>query len=69
MANDPRARPTAEQLREMLTGLPLGPGQSAPPAGVYRSSSFTPPPRPPARGDETPTVNTQARKKRKWWPS
>jgi serine/threonine protein kinase len=69
MANDPRARPTAEQLREMLTGLPLGPGQSSPPAGVYRSSSFTPPPRPPANGDETPTVNTQARKKRKWWPS
>jgi hypothetical protein len=72
MANDPRARPTAEQLRDMLTGLPLGPGHSSPPAGVYRSSTFTPPARPvppvsPAIGDETPTVNTQGRKKRKWF--
>jgi hypothetical protein len=72
MANDPRARPTAEQLREMLTGLPLGPGQPAPAASVYRSSTFTPPPRPvppvsPTRGDETPTVNTEARRKRKWF--
>jgi eukaryotic-like serine/threonine-protein kinase len=72
MANDPRARPTAEQLRDMLTGLPLGPGHSSPPAGVYRSSTFTPPPRQvppvsPTIGDETPTVNTQGRKKRKWF--
>ena len=61
MASDPRARPTAEQLRELLTGLRLGKanhyGPPAPPvlgtgssphsssAGVYRSGSF-PTPRP-----------------------
>jgi tRNA A-37 threonylcarbamoyl transferase component Bud32 len=81
MANDPRARPTAEQLRELLTGLQLGSnGRSAPPT-LYRSSTFVPPqytqPRPvppvsPTRdpADETPTVHTdgpkQQRGKRKW---
>jgi serine/threonine protein kinase len=81
MANDPRARPTAEQLRELLTGLQLGSnGRSAPPT-LYRSSTFVPPqytqPRPvppvsPTRdpSDETPTVHTdgpkQHRGKRKW---
>jgi serine/threonine protein kinase len=78
MANDPRARPTAEQLREMLGGLHLGPrGHQAPPT-VYRSSTFQPPdprPVPPVSttrevhaGDETPTVHTEGRKraKRKW---
>jgi eukaryotic-like serine/threonine-protein kinase len=83
MANDPRARPTAEQLRELLTDLHLAPnGRQAPPA-VYRSSAFVPPqfgdprPVPPmssARGladsDETPTVHTTGaprRGKRKWF--
>jgi serine/threonine protein kinase len=72
MANDPRARPTAEQLREMLTGLHLAPGgPTPPPPSVYRSASYpTPRPVPPVhqtRSDETPTVNTEQRKKRKWF--
>jgi tRNA A-37 threonylcarbamoyl transferase component Bud32 len=47
MANDPRARPTAEQLRELLGGLHLGPASTPPPPTVYRSSTFVPPtPRP-----------------------
>ncbi|MEU7903321.1 serine/threonine-protein kinase [Actinoplanes sp. NPDC049118] len=48
MANDPRARPTAEQLRELLGGLHLGPpGQQQPPPTIYRASTFQPPaPRP-----------------------
>jgi len=78
MANDPRARPTAEQLRELLGGLHLGPtGQQAPPT-IYRSSTFiAPEPRPvppvsPTRDvhgpDETPTVHTKGGKrgKRRW---
>jgi len=80
MANDPRARPTAEQLRELLTGLQLNTnGRSAPPT-LYRSSTFVPPqftqprPVPPVSptldpSDETPTVHTdpkQPRGKRKW---
>jgi len=80
MANDPRARPTAEQLRELLTGLQLNTnGRSAPPT-LYRSSTFVPPqftqprPVPPVSptldpSDETPTVHTdpkQPRAKRKW---
>jgi hypothetical protein len=73
MANDPRARPTAEQLREMLTGLHLGPGSPAPPPpAVYRSASFAQPrpvpPVHPTRSDETPTVHTgRKRAKRKWY--
>jgi serine/threonine protein kinase len=43
MANDPRARPTAEQLREMLTGLHLAPGGHQAPPTVYRASTFQPP--------------------------
>jgi serine/threonine protein kinase len=72
MTNDPRARPTAEQLREMLNGLHLAPGgQPPPPPTVYRSThSFSEPrPVPPTsqtQPDETPTVHTQ-RKKRKWF--
>ena len=43
MANDPQARPTAEQLRDMLIGLHLAPGSPPPPPPtVYRSASFTP---------------------------
>ena len=75
MTNDPRARPTAEQLREMLAGLHLAPGGAPPPppAAVYRSSHSYGTPRPvppstPTRSDETPTVHTQQpRKKRKWF--
>jgi len=80
MANDPRARPTAEQLRELLAGLQLNSnGRTAPPT-LYRSSTFVPPryteprPVPPVSptldpSDETPTVHTdqkQPRGKRKW---
>ena len=73
MANDPRARPTAEQLRDMLAGLHLGPGSPAPPPpSVYRSSTFTQPrPVPPVQqtqSDETPTVHTERKRaKRKWF--
>jgi serine/threonine protein kinase len=82
MANEPKARPTAGQLREMLTDLHLQPAQPSTPPTIYRSSTFIPPappasaPRPlppatPAQGDETPTVNTTGddtgkRGKRKW---
>ena len=81
MANEPRARPTAEQLRELLAGLHLGPGHQTPPT-IYRASTFQPPdprsaprdPRPvppvsPTRevhdSDETPTVHTEGRKRTK----
>jgi serine/threonine protein kinase len=72
MANEPRARPTAEQLRELLSGLQLGSAAHLSPPTVYRSSTFTPPrpvpPVTPTRGDETPTVNTDGarRSRRKW---
>ncbi|MFB9691517.1 serine/threonine-protein kinase [Amorphoplanes digitatis] len=47
MANDPRARPTAAQLRELLTGLHLGPAGGQPAPTIYRASTFQPPvPRP-----------------------
>jgi eukaryotic-like serine/threonine-protein kinase len=62
MANDPRDRPTAEQLRDMLAGLHLAPGSAPPPPPtVYRSASS---------GDNTPTVNTTGngkRTKRRWF--
>ncbi len=55
MANDPRARPTAEQLRELLAGLHLAPTggghpglpPGAAPAAVYHSGFRTPRPVPP----------------------
>src|SRR3954464_14447480 len=40
MANDPKARPPAEQLREMLTALHLGPAGTPGPPTTYRSSTF-----------------------------
>jgi hypothetical protein len=72
MANDPRARPTAEQLRELLTGLQLGPASPQGPSTTYHASTFIPPrpvaPMLPTHGDETPTVrnNLPKRGKRKW---
>ncbi|UQU65230.1 serine/threonine protein kinase [Couchioplanes caeruleus] len=81
MANDPRERPTAEQMRDMLAELHLSPtGHGS--AGVYRSSTFVPPaprphhaappprPVPPATptrdaADETPTVHTENPKRSK----
>ncbi|GIE98075.1 hypothetical protein Ari01nite_55400 [Paractinoplanes rishiriensis] len=56
MANDPRSRPTAEQLRDLLTKLDLDPNQS-------RS---VPPPRYSA-GDDTPTVRNAHKPARKKW--
>nr|AHE14519.1 putative serine/threonine protein kinase [uncultured bacterium] len=87
MDNEPRARPTAEQLRELLTGLQIGPANHhAPPAppvsgggpaSVYRSGAFrrprpVPPVSPtydlPPPTDDTPTVNTdrRGRRRRRW---
>jgi len=50
MANDPRARPNMEQLREMLGGLHLGPGGQQAPPTVYRASTFQPPVQGPGPG-------------------
>jgi serine/threonine protein kinase len=70
MANEPSARPTAEQLRDMLSALQLPSPTPVPPPTIYRSSTFVPPARPsppPPRpvppvttthGDDTPTVST-----------
>jgi serine/threonine protein kinase len=75
MANDPRARPTAEQLRDLLAGVQLG--AYVPPRTVYRSASQPPPvpqprPIPPVsqtQSDDTPTVHTEGRRrgKRRWF--
>jgi serine/threonine protein kinase len=67
MANDARARPTAEQFRELLTGVQLGPGPSAGPPSSFEGLPFIPPPRPYEVGDNTPTVHAplkQPRRKR-----
>jgi eukaryotic-like serine/threonine-protein kinase len=73
MSNEPRARPTAEQLRDLLTGLQLGPsGNHGPPAGAYRAPVYVPPrPVPPAAPtrdlpDDTPTVKSDRRRRRRW---
>jgi serine/threonine protein kinase len=57
MANDPRARPTAEQLHELLLGVQVVPPAPPGPPARHHSSTFVPPPRPVA-GDDTPTVHT-----------
>jgi tRNA A-37 threonylcarbamoyl transferase component Bud32 len=54
MANEPRDRPTAEQLRELLGGLHLGPGGHQPPPTVYRASTFQPPQHRPMPRDPRP---------------
>ncbi len=80
MANEPRARPGAAQLRDMLAAVPIGnhhasvPGPA--PANVYRSGTYrTPqlhPPVSPTRdlpgpSDDTPTVHTDRKRgKRRW---
>nr|WP_231956814.1 MULTISPECIES: serine/threonine-protein kinase [unclassified Actinoplanes] len=63
MHNDPRGRPSAQELLQELSNLQLEPG--APQQNVYRSTStYVPPPRPrpipPTTPtlDETPTVAT-----------
>ncbi len=64
MANDPKARPAAVQLRDLLAGLQLRPGDHEQSATVYRSSGSGR----PANPDETPTVTPDGprRSKRKW---
>ncbi len=81
MANEPAARPTAEQLGGMLSALYLPDASPAPPATIYRSSTFVPPSRPsppppphlvppvtPTRSaDDTPTISTDAKRVKKRW--
>jgi len=54
MANDPAARPTARQLRDLLTAVQLEP-----------PSTSVPPPR-HSPGDDTPTVRTVRQPRKKW---
>jgi serine/threonine protein kinase len=73
MANEPAARPTAEQMRDMLSTLYLPNPSPAPPPTIYRSSTFVPPSRPSPPSppyqtsqprptqDDTPTVSTDDR--------
>ncbi len=74
--SDGPARPTAEQLRDLLNNLQLDPNTPQPPPTVYRSAGtfVAPRPRPvppttPTRDDETPPVHTRGRKGfvRKWF--
>jgi serine/threonine protein kinase len=81
MANEPAARPTAEQMREMLSSLHLPNTNPVPPPTIYRSSTFVPPSRPsppsPPRlvppvtpttsPDDTPTVSTDGKRAKKKW--
>ena len=55
MANDPAARPTAAQLRELLTGLRVdGPGPAHVPAPRIMP------------GDDTPTVHRPVKPRKRW---
>ena len=70
MANDPRSRPTAEQLRELLTGVQLTRGGPAGPPSAYQAPAFIPPPRPmppTTPGDDTPTVHAPVKRGRRRW--
>ncbi len=80
MANEPRARPNAEQLRDMLAAVPLTPpGTHTPggtPTGVYHAGNFSrrapqlTPPVSPTRdlpSDDTPTVHTDRKRGKKRW--
>jgi serine/threonine protein kinase len=55
MANDPASRPTAEQLRDLLTKIDLD-----------RTGPIVPPPR-WTPGDDTPTVRAQFKPAKKKW--
>jgi serine/threonine protein kinase len=55
MANDPASRPTAEQLRDLLTKIDVSPGGSVPP------------PRWSPGDDDTPTVRAQLKPGKKKW--
>ncbi|MEV4536853.1 serine/threonine-protein kinase [Asanoa sp. NPDC049518] len=83
MANDPAARPSAEELRDLLAGLSMdsfGPARpvsgarvsGSPVSGgpsVYVSRSYTPqvPPQPADSGDDHPTVSGTPRRGRRRW--
>jgi eukaryotic-like serine/threonine-protein kinase len=79
MANEPRARPSAVQLCEMLSAVPIGntgASMSGGPVNVYRSGTYrTPqlhPPASPTRdlpgpADDTPTVRTDRKRGRRKW--
>jgi hypothetical protein len=82
MANDPAARPSAEELRDRLAGLsmvsfgPARPVSGAPISGapvsggpsIYVSRSYTPPAPPGPGPSEHPTVPGAARRgRRRWW--
>ncbi|MCY1142545.1 serine/threonine-protein kinase [Actinoplanes sp. Pm04-4] len=54
MANDPESRPTAQQLREMLTAVQLNPPHQVPPP------RFSP-------SDDTPTIRNPRPPKKKWF--
>lgn len=56
MANDPRSRPTAEQLRDLLTKVDLS-----------RGAPSVPPPRTGPLADDTPTVRSPLKPPRKKW--
>ncbi|MDM4721310.1 serine/threonine-protein kinase [Micromonospora sp. WMMA1363] len=78
MSNDPGARPSAAELRNLLAGLPLGgvvPGHGGlpddagggAPSGPYVvGRSARPAPRPPAE-DQHPTVPAAGRRRRRWF--
>ncbi|MBB4696362.1 serine/threonine protein kinase [Actinoplanes abujensis] len=59
MANDPARRPTAQQLRELLTNVQLNPP----------INNYVPPPQ-PGPGDDTPTIRNprSAKTPKKKWP-
>ena len=54
MDNEPQARPTAEQLHELLLGVRVVPPAPPGPPAKHHSSTYVPPNRP----DNTPTVHT-----------
>jgi hypothetical protein len=54
MANDPESRPTAQQLREMLTAVQLNPPHQVP------APRWEP-------GDDTPTIRNPRPPKKKWF--
>ncbi|GAA4460874.1 serine/threonine-protein kinase [Phytohabitans houttuyneae] len=65
MANEPESRPSAEQLRDMLTGVSLSePPPPSTPRGVYVSRSYAPPvptsPAPPAPASPGPSSASPA---------
>lgn len=81
MANDPAARPSAEELRDRLAAVPMdsfGPARpvsgapisGAPVSGgpsVYVSRSYTPPEPPPGPAEHPTVPGRSRRSRRRWW--